>query len=109
MNEKVKATEFQASTGEHISAPDAAPGSRQRIPDSDLLLAMFRTLIEYGDLSVGLRSALEVVCKFAGWDVGLAWLPTEDKQRIKLSVWWQVDDRALSDFIRTCRDQSFLP
>jgi two-component system, LuxR family, sensor kinase FixL len=110
VNEKVKATdEFQASTGEHISAPDAAPGSRQRIADSDLLLAMFRTLIEYGDLSVGLRSALEVVCKFAGWDAGMAWLPTEDKERIKLSVWWQVDDRALSDFIRTCRDQSFLP
>ncbi|HEY6996329.1 MAG TPA: GAF domain-containing protein [Candidatus Binatia bacterium] len=70
---------------------------------------MYRTLIEYGDLSVGLGSALEVVCKFAGWDAGMAWLPTEDKQRIKLSVWWQVDDRALSDFIRTCRDQSFLP
>ena len=109
MNEKVKATEFQASSGENISAPDAAPGSRQRIPDSDLLLAMYRTLIEYGDLSVGLRSALEVVCKFAGWDAGMAWLPTEDKQRITLSVWWQIDDRALSDFIRTCRDQSFLP
>ena len=110
MNEKVKATdEFQASSGEHISAPDATPGSRQRIPDSDLLLAMYRTLIEYGDLSVGLRSALEVVCKFAGWDAGMAWLPAEDKQRIKLSVWWQVDNRALSDFIRTCRDQSFLP
>jgi PAS domain S-box-containing protein len=110
VNEKVKATdEFQASTGEHISAPDAAPGSRQRISDSDLLLAMFRTLIEYGDLSVGLRSALEVVCKFAGWDAGMAWLPTDDKERIKLSVWWQVDDRARSDFIRTCRDQSFLP
>jgi GAF domain-containing protein len=70
---------------------------------------MFRTLIEYGDLSVGLRSALEVVCKFAGWDAGMAWLPTEDKERIRLSVWWQVDDRAPSDFIRTCRDQSFLP
>jgi PAS domain S-box-containing protein len=110
VNEKVKATdESQPSTGAPISAPDAAPGSRQRIPDSDLLLAMYRTLIEYGDLSVGLGSALEVVCKFAGWDAGMAWLPTEDKQRIKLSVWWQVDDRALSDFIRTCRDQSFLP
>ncbi|MGN6735343.1 MAG: PAS domain S-box protein, partial [Candidatus Binatia bacterium] len=110
MNEKVKATdESQPSTGAPISAPDAAPGTRQRISDSDLLLAMYRTLIEYGDLSVGLGSALEVVCKFAGWDAGMAWLPTEDKQRIKLSVWWQVDDRALSDFIRTCRDQSFLP
>ncbi|MGN6719504.1 MAG: PAS domain S-box protein, partial [Candidatus Binatia bacterium] len=110
MNEKVKATdESQPSTGAPISAPDAAPGTRQRISDSDLLLAMYRTLIEYGDLSVGLGSALDVVCKFAGWVAGMAWLPTEDKQRIKLSVWWQVDDRALSDFIRTCRDQSFLP
>jgi len=110
VNEKVKATdESQPSSGAPISAPGAAPGSRQRISDSDLLLAMYRTLIEYGDLSVGLGSALEVVCKFAGWDAGMAWLPTEDKQRIKLSVWWQVDDRALSDFIRTCRDQSFLP
>ena len=81
----------------------------QTLADSDLLLTLYRTLIEHSDLASGLRSALEIVCKFASWDAGTAWLPTEDRQRIRLFVAWQQDATAFAEFIRSCGEQSFLP
>ncbi|HEY7220300.1 MAG TPA: PAS domain S-box protein [Candidatus Binatia bacterium] len=83
-------------------------GQMEKSPrESDLLLSLYRTLIEHSDLSSGLRSALEIVCQVAGWDVGTAWLPTEDKQEIKLFVSWHRDDPGFAEFIRLSRARSF--
>ena len=77
--------------------------------NSDLLLASYRTLIEAADLASGLRVALEKVCSFAGWDGGMAWLPSEDKQRIRLFVTWQLDDLAIHEFMRICQEEAVSP
>jgi PAS domain S-box-containing protein len=83
-------------------------GQMEKSPiESDLLLSLYRTLIEHSDLSSGLHSALEIVCQVAGWDIGTAWLPTEDKQEIKLFVSWHRDDPGFAEFIRLSRTHSF--
>ena len=48
------------------------------LTEFDLLLNLYRTLIESSDLAAGVGSALAAVCRFAGWDIGLAWLPSKD-------------------------------
>jgi two-component system, cell cycle sensor histidine kinase and response regulator CckA len=89
---------------------DAKKRKKQEMrEESDLLLTLYRTLIEKTELASGLHSALEIVCQFAGWDVGTAWLPTEDKQHIKLFVTWHPDDPHLAEFIRICGEQFFAP
>jgi hypothetical protein len=70
-------------------------------------LGLYRTLLEHSDLLSGLSSAREIVCQFAGWDLGMAWLPTEDKQQISLFVAWCPDEPRLHKFIKHCREQSF--
>jgi two-component system, LuxR family, sensor kinase FixL len=82
-------------------------GTQQTLVESDLLLGLYRTLIEHADLASGLSSALEIVCRFAGWDVGTAWLPSEDKQHIRLFVSWHQDDPRFDEFIGYCRDRIF--
>jgi PAS domain S-box-containing protein len=92
-----------AIEGNERSGEDA----QQTLAEYDLFLGLYRTLLEHTDLSSGLRSALEIVCQFAGWDLGMAWLPTEDKQQISLFVSWCPDEPRLNEFIRDCREQSF--
>ncbi|HEX2929879.1 MAG TPA: PAS domain S-box protein, partial [Candidatus Binatia bacterium] len=82
---------------------------RQQLGESDLLLSLYRSLIENADLASGLRSALEIVCQFAGWAVGTAWLPGEDGSRLEFVAGWQVDDPKLSEFIFACANQKFQP
>ncbi len=94
-----------------VALPDTVhtdAGGMEKSPiESDLLLSLYRTLIEPPDLASGLWSALEIVCRFAGWDVGTAWLPTEDKQALKLFVSWHQDDPSLEEFVKFSRVQAF--
>ena len=58
-------------------------GAKQRqLEESDLLLNLYRALIESTDLSSGFCSALEFVCRFTGWSVGTAWLPSADETQL---------------------------
>ena len=83
-------------------------GQTEKSPiESDLLLSLYRTLIEHSELSSGLRSALEIVCRFAGWDLGTAWLPSQDRNHIRLFVSWHRDDPRFAEFIRLSRTRSF--
>ncbi len=86
-----------------------APVTRQQraLEESDLLLRLYRALIENPDLSSGLRAALEIVCQFTGWVVGTAWLPSDDETEIRLCSSWHADDPKLAEFIGLCRQLSF--
>lgn len=95
-------------SSEKTESDQTDTGAIQRsLVEYDLLLGLYRTLIEHADLTSGLSAALEIVCQFAGWDVGTAWLPSEDKQHIGLFVSWHQDDPGLDEFIGYCRDQIF--
>jgi PAS domain S-box-containing protein len=83
---------------------DANPHGAQ---DSDLPLDLYRSLIERGDLFSGLRSALEIICRFRGWPVGTAWLPTDDNQQLQLVSYWHEDDPGLAAYIRACQPHVF--
>ena len=82
---------------------------KQRFEESDLLLRLYRALIENPDLSSGLRSALEIVCQFTGWVVGTAWLPSDDETKIRLCSSWYADDPKLEEFIGVCRQRQLAP
>jgi len=87
------------------------PEDRQikQLEESDLLLYLYRSLIESADLVSGLRSALEIVSQFAGWAVGTAWLPAADESRLEFAAAWHLDDPRLSEFIGACAEQTFAP
>ena len=82
---------------------------KQRFEESDLLLRLYRALIENHGLSSGLRAVLEIVCQFTGWVVGTAWLPSVDETKIKLCSSWHADDPKLEEFIGVCRQRQLAP
>ena len=82
---------------------------KQRFEESDLLLRLYRALIENPDLSSGLRAVLKIVCQFTGWVVGTAWLPSVDETKIGLCSSWHADDPKLEDFIGVCRQRQLAP
>ncbi|HEX6176472.1 MAG TPA: PAS domain S-box protein [Candidatus Binatia bacterium] len=81
--------------------------TQRLLEESDLLLSLYRALIENPDLSSGLGAALEIVCQFTGWVVGTGWLPSDDETEIRLCSSWHADDPKLEEFIGACRQQSF--
>src|SRR5688572_24479484 len=83
--------------------------TQRPLEDSDVLLRLYRALIENPDLSSGLRAALEIVCQFTGWVVGTAWLPSDDETEIRLCSSWHADDLKLEKFIGVCRQRQFPP
>jgi PAS domain S-box-containing protein len=83
--------------------------TQRLLEKSDLLLSLYRALIENPDLSSGLRAALEIVCQFTGWVVGTAWLPSVDETKIRLCSSWHADDPKLEEFIGVCRQRQFAP
>ena len=40
---------------------------QRRFEESELLLSLYKALIENRDLGAGLRAALEIVCEFTSW------------------------------------------
>src|SRR4030095_17061135 len=89
--------------------PHDLQDKHRQLRESELLLSLYRSLIENADLASGLRAAREIVCQFAGWAVGTAWLPGEDGSRLEFVAGWQVDDPKLSEFIFACAKQKFQP
>jgi PAS domain S-box-containing protein len=78
-------------------------------PDpSELLLNLYRSLVESRDLPSGLRAALQMICELTGWVVGTAWLPSEDETQIALSAAWHDDDPKLAEFVAACQRQQFV-
>jgi PAS domain S-box-containing protein len=74
---------------------------------SDLLLRVYRAVIDNGDLSSGLGSVLGMTCEFTGWVMGTAWLPSENKTDMILCASRHCDDPKLNDFIGSCQRQRF--
>lgn len=82
--------------------------SNQQGPeDSELLLNLYRTLIEKTDLFSSLRSALKIVCRFTGWVVGMAWLPTGADNQLRLFSFWHEEDPTLAEYISICQRHFF--
>lgn len=82
--------------------------SNQQGPeDSELLLNLYRTLIEKTDLFSSLRSALKIVCRFTGWVVGMAWLPTGADNQLRLFSFWHEEDPILAEYISICQRHFF--
>ena len=79
------------------------------LAEFDLLLNLYRNFIESRDLAAGVASALATVCRFAGWDLGLAWLPNEDESSLGLFSSWQNGDAGLAEFVKVCQGQLYAP
>ncbi len=84
-----------------------ANAKQRALDESELLLSLYRALIENRDLPTGLRVALEIICQFTGWVVGTAWLPAEDKAQIGLCSFWHREDPKLDEFISFCQQQLY--
>jgi PAS domain S-box-containing protein len=76
------------------------------LAETHLLLSLYRTLIESSDVSSGLGSALEIICRLTAWDLGLALLATADGQELRLVSSWHQDDPGLAEFARVSRERS---
>jgi len=74
----------------------------------ELLLTLYRALIETKDLSSACSATLQIVCDFTGWDLGLAWLPTPGKE-LRLFTAWHRDNANLVEFVKICQERSFPP
>ena len=91
-----------------LTDPERLPADIQRTPEeSELLLSLYRALIEAHDLASGLSNALETICRFTGWVLGTAWLPAEDDGEIRLYSSWHLDSVQLNNFVERCRQHRF--
>ena len=99
-------SKLEKSEGKTNLQADVSAKQRQ-LEESDLLLNLYRTLIESADLSSGFCSALELVCGFTGWIVGTAWLPSADETQLGLCSSWHRDDSKLAEFVALCKQQAF--
>ena len=97
----METSEAKTNHQEEVSA------KQRQLEESDLLLNLYRTLIESADLSSGFCSALELVCGFTGWIVGTAWLPSADETQLGLCSSWHRDDPKLAEFVGLCQQQLF--
>ena len=85
---------------------EADISAKQRaLEESELLLKLYRALVENHELASGLRAALETICQFTGWVLGTAWLPSEDETQVSLYSFWHPNDPKLAEFIGFCRQQ----
>jgi PAS domain S-box-containing protein len=98
----LETTEATTNLQEEVSA------KQRQLEESDLLLNLYRTLIESADLSSGFCSALELVCGFTGWIVGTAWLPSVDEAQLGLCSFWHRDDPKLAEFVGVCQQRLFF-
>jgi len=75
----------------------------------ELLLTLFRCVIEAKDLLSACRATLQIVCDFAGWDLGLAWIPSPGEKELTLLASWHRGNPELAEFVRVCQGRSFSP
>jgi PAS domain S-box-containing protein len=58
-------------------------------------------------LASAITATLQIVCQFAGWDLGVAWLPEPGDSDLRLFAAWHPENRKLSEFVSGCRVHSF--
>ena len=75
----------------------------------ELLLSLYRALIETKDLSSACNATLQIVCEFTGWDLGLAWVPSPGGKELRLFTAWHRDNPNLVEFVEICQQRSFPP
>lgn len=80
---------------------------QQRVfEESELLLSLYKALVENHDLSSALRAVLKIICEFTGWIAGTAWLPAKDEAQITLCSFWHRDDPKVAELIAVWQQQS---
>jgi PAS domain S-box-containing protein len=90
--------------------PDLQSGATPpSMAEFDLLLNLYRTLTDSSDLATGVGSVLATVCRFAAWDIGLAWLPNKDQSALEVLATWHRKDAELAEFAEFCQSQVFSP
>jgi PAS domain S-box-containing protein len=82
---------------------------RKRAHDeSQLLSAVSRSIAEAESLEGGLQAALADVCEWTDWEVGQAWLPTDEGVAERLSPSHETAE-VFAPFERASRDYTFGP
>jgi two-component system, cell cycle sensor histidine kinase and response regulator CckA len=84
-------------------------GQRRVGEEFELLLTLYRALLETKTLSSACSATLQIVCEFAGWDLGLAWVPSPGEKDLTLFTAWYRDNPELAEFVRVCQGRSFSP
>jgi PAS domain S-box-containing protein len=79
------------------------------LAEVDLLLNLYRTLIESSNLAAGVTAVLATVCRFAGWNLGLAWFPSKGENVLEFHSSWHHGDVDFAEFVNFCRRQTFSP
>jgi two-component system sensor kinase FixL len=80
---------------------------RRSVEELELLLKLYRVLIETEDLPSAVIAGLEVLCQFADWELGVAWLPEPKEVELRLFAAWHRENRNLAEFVNVCRQCSF--
>ena len=75
----------------------------------ELPLTLFRSVIETKDLPSALSATLQIVCDFAGWDLGLAWIPSPGENVLTLLTGWHRGNPEFAEFVGVCQGRSFSP
>ena len=73
----------------------------------ELRIRLYRALIESDDLPSAVTAALRIVCQFAGWDLGVAWLPAPEETELRLFAAWHQENPSLAEFVSACQGCSF--
>lgn len=94
-----------------IEANQALPAEialqRGSVEELELLVKLYRALIEAEALPSAVTAALQIVCQFAGWDLGVAWLPEPGETELRLFAAWHLENRNLAEFVNACQENSF--
>ena len=88
----------------------AQTATQRRVGEEfELLLTLFRGVIEAKDFPSACSATLQIVCDFAGWDLGLAWIPSPGEKELTLLTSWHRGNPELAEFVRVCQGRSFSP
>ncbi|REK09706.1 MAG: ammonium transporter [Actinobacteria bacterium] len=81
---------------------------RDRSASLQLLQSITAAVNEEQDLEAAYETALREVCEFTGWSVGHVYASSSDGELLSPTRIWQMDDDALSEFVRLTGQTPFL-
>jgi PAS domain S-box-containing protein len=88
----------------------AQTATQRRVGEEfELLLTLFRGVIEAKDLLSACSATLQIVCDFAGWNLGLAWIPSPREKELTLLTDWHRGNPEFAEFVGVCQGRSFSP
>ena len=88
----------------------AQTAAQRRVGEEfELLITLYRGVIETKDLLSACSATLQIVCEFTGWDLGLAWVPTPGEKELTLFTAWRRGNANLVEFVEICQQRSFPP